>query len=62
MKAETSINHYTPPDAKHLLADSAYYIRENSDNTYSVVRRGSHEIEMITSTKAICEEWIANRV
>jgi hypothetical protein len=43
-----------------FMKDSAYYIRENSDDTYSVVRRGSYELEMLTSTKSICEEWIAN--
>lgn len=62
MKKETSIKHFTQPDAKHLLADSAYYIRKNRDKTYSVVRRGSYELEMLTSTKSICEEWIANHV
>ena len=28
MKTETSINYQTPPDAKHLLADSSFFVRE----------------------------------
>lgn len=53
-------------ESKRLLADSAYRIRENKDGTFSVVKwtnkYGGYELEMLTSTKIICEEWIASRV